>query len=236
MAVALATSTGCIYGGPPVPVGEMVTETSTISVTTAKSVTVLVDVGVCDLVIEGGAGTLMDAEFTYNVPSWKPTIAYTESGSHGTLTVRQSTTRGSVGRGADCDWHLRFSDDIALTIKVDTGVGHSELDLTSMTLTELDVDAGVGDTVVKLGDIRSHDVTIGIDSGVGDIVLRLPGQTNVILDCDTGVGGVDPGNLVKRDGAYMTDTPAESGGTFRINVDIGVGDLRIIDPEPHTQI
>ncbi len=212
----------------------MVTETSTISVTTAESVTVVVDVGVCDLVIEGGADTLLDAEFTYNVPSWKPTIAYTESGSHGTLTVRQSTTRGSVGRGADCDWHLRFSDDIALTIKVDTGVGRSELDLTGLMLTDLNVDAGVGEVIVELGNAGDHDVTIGIDSGVGDVVLHIPEQTNVVLDCDMGIGGVDAGSLVKRDGAYVTHITAESGPTVRINVDVGVGDVKVNGPQPRT--
>ncbi len=214
----------------------MVTETSTVSVMTADSVTVVVDVSVCDLIIEGGANTLLDAEFTYNVPSWKPEITYTESGSHGRLTIRQSAAKGSVGRGADCDWHLRFSDDIALTMEIDSGVGRSDLDLAGMMLTDLNADVGVGEIIVELGDTLDHDIAIEIDSGVGDIVLHIPEQANVILDCDTGIGGIDSGDLVRRDGVYVTDIPTESGGTVRINVDIGVGDIRIIGQEPHTQI
>ncbi|MCK4512245.1 hypothetical protein KAW64_10930 [bacterium] len=235
-ALVLATSAGCIYCDPAAPVGEMVTETSTISAVTAESVTVVVDLNVGDLIIEGGADALLDADFKYNVASWKPEVIYTESGSHGQLTIRQPEAKGSSGRGAECDWHLRFSDEIALTMKIDIGVGRTELDLAGMMLTDLDADIGVGEIIVDLGDALDHDVTIGIDSGVGDIVLHIPERANVTLDCDTGIGSVDAGDLVKSGGAYVTDSPAESDATIRINADIGVGDIRVEDGNPRRQI
>ncbi len=214
----------------------MVTETSTISAVTADSVTVVVDLSVGDLIIEGGADALLEADFKYNVATWKPEVIYTESGSHGQLTVRQPEAKGSSGRGAECDWHLSFSDEIALTMEIDLGVGGCKLDLTGMMLTDLDADIGVGEIIVDLGDALDHDVTIGIDSGVGDIVLHIPEQANVILNCDTGIGSVDAGDLVKRGGAYVTDGSAESDATIRINADIGVGDIRVEDGNPRMRI
>lgn len=214
----------------------MVTETSTISAVTADSVTVVVDLNVGDLIIEGGADALLDADFTYNVASWKPEVTYTESGSHGKLTVRQPAAKGSAGRGAACNWRLRFSDEIALTMKIDLGVGGCALDLAGMMLTDLDTDVGVGEIIVDLGDALDHDVNIGMDSGVGDIVLHVPEQANVILNCDTGIGSVDAGDLVKRDGEYVTDGPAESGATIRVNADIGVGDISVEDGNPHMRV
>src|SRR5579872_367474 len=48
-----------------------------------------------DLDIRGGAQKLMDADFTYNVPAWKPDIRYTSTGTSGDLTVEQSGPKSS---------------------------------------------------------------------------------------------------------------------------------------------
>ena len=63
----------------------------------AHSVQVNLNMKAGELKVGGGATKLMDADFTYNVPEWKPEVHYEVSAGVGNLEVEQPGSGSSSG-------------------------------------------------------------------------------------------------------------------------------------------
>src|SRR5689334_11694759 len=64
-------------------------ESKTIELEGAESAHVALHMGAGDLRITDGAQHLARADFSYNVPSWKPEIRYNVNGKRGDLVIEQ---------------------------------------------------------------------------------------------------------------------------------------------------
>src|SRR5579884_642595 len=64
-------------------------ESRSIAAGDATTARVDVEMGAGRLDLAGGADSLLDADFTYNVDAWKPRVDYRVNGGQGVLTVRQ---------------------------------------------------------------------------------------------------------------------------------------------------
>ena len=62
----------CDQGGDRVSIGQMRNESKTIEIGAAKSVQVNLNMKAGELKVGGGATGLLEANFNYNVPEWKP--------------------------------------------------------------------------------------------------------------------------------------------------------------------
>lgn len=207
---------------------EIVNETRSVDVDEADAVDVIVDVSVGTLVVEGGAEGLLEASFSYNVAEWRPEIEYSEAGSRGVLRVTQPEAGGKrVPNGAKNRWTLALGDDVPVSISLDMGVGEARLELSSLTLTELDVDQGVGRLIVDLTGERTGDMDVDIDGGVGEAILRIPSDVGVRVDGDMGIGSFSAPGLTKRDGVYVNDAYGSTDATIDIRIDAGIGSIRI---------
>src|SRR5262245_55733033 len=92
LAALLLAATGC---GATVAVGETKTESRSAELGAAEAVRAAVQMGAGQLQLSGGAPTVLDARFTYNVAALRPEVAYDVSGKQGHLVVRQpSGNRG----------------------------------------------------------------------------------------------------------------------------------------------
>src|SRR4051795_6108967 len=69
--------------------GPMQYDSRTIEAEGAESAHVAVHMGAGDLRITDGAQQLARADFSYNVPAWKPDVRYTTSGGRGNLIIEQ---------------------------------------------------------------------------------------------------------------------------------------------------
>ena len=84
--------------------------------------------GAGELKVEGGSAKLMEADFTYNIPSWKPVVRYDSSSFRGQLTIEQP--RGSHGGShMTYKWDIRLNDKIPLDIVTHLGAGEARMAL-----------------------------------------------------------------------------------------------------------
>ncbi|MBU4213463.1 MAG: PspC domain-containing protein [Actinobacteria bacterium] len=106
--------------------------------------------------------------------------------------------------------------------------------ITDVTAAEKGVHVGFGDTVVDLSDLRlrggTHDVPV--DLGAGDLTILLPRGVAVDATATVGVGSVqwDAGDQQGRTsgvGLNRTFETSGTGGTIRLDVTLGTGDLTI---------
>ena len=111
-AVAAASFLGAC-GPQRIEVGELQTESRSVEPTNAELVRANLRIGIGELNLTGGADSLMEADFAYNVSSWQPQVNYEVVGDTGTLTVeQQGLGEGIPTPDARSEWDLRLNDAV----------------------------------------------------------------------------------------------------------------------------
>ncbi len=204
-------------------VAELKTDTESVKLGQAKSVSVELSMGAGELTIRGGASDMMNGAFTYNVPAWKPRIGYRESGDQGTLTIEQPGEKHSDSGDTRYSWDVQLNDKTPVDVHVEMGAGKSNLELGGLSLRKLHVEIGAGQSLVDLVGNWKHDVDAHIEGGVGQATIRLPRGVGVHVTVEGGLGSVSAADLRKDGDAYVNEEYGKSPVTVNVRVEGGVG-------------
>ena len=225
---ALLLITSCNLVG--LRTGPTQTESQSVEAGAAETVDVTINMGVGELEVGGGADNLLDAEFTYNVEDWRPEVNYNVSGSQGELTISQpeSDIEGIPDGSVRNEWQLRLNSTIPMSLIANLGVGTSNLNLSGLTLTELEVRTGVGETTIDLTGDWQQGFAVNIEGGVGATTVRLPRDVGVQVTTRTGIGNVTVNDL-NRDGDTYTNDTYDAGAdvVLEVTVEGGVGEITL---------
>jgi hypothetical protein len=209
-------------------VGEMQRESQSIQAENAQSVRANLRMGAGELNLTGGADQLMEADFAYNVPDWKPKVNYEVSGDTGELTVRQGNGGGvRLGGDARNEWDIRFNDEVPTNLSVQIGAGESDLDLDDLTLTGLELEMGAGRTTIDLTGDYERDFVASIQGGVGQATVQLPSEVGVRVEAQGGLGEINAEGLQKEGEAYVNDAYGDSEVTLDVDIQGGVGQINL---------
>ncbi len=204
-------------------VGELQTESRSVDLGDAKSVSVDINFGTGNLNITGGAEKLMEADFKYNVAKFKPQVEYTDS----TLVVEQpiGISLPFLQKAADIrnDWNLHLSDEVPMDMSVNFGHGTSDLELSGLSLNHLEISQGTGVSVINLNDQWKHDLDVSIDSGATDITVRLPSAIGVRVEIDSGRTTVAASGLTQEGNVYTNAAYGVSDVTLHVIMNPGTG-------------
>lgn len=220
--------TSVVWGAQP-HVGSVQVEDRSVGLGDARSVQVMLKMGVGHLQVTGGAEALMNAHVTYNVADWKPTVTYAVGAGRGRLAIVQPSTDDMLHStdNADNEWSVRLNDRVPMDLSINEGAGTNDLTLGGLSLTGLDVRVGAGESKVDLGGAWAHSFTATIHSGVGDLTVRLPDSVGVRVTADNGLGQVSAGNLHWNGDAYVNDAYGTSPVTIRVALQHGIGNVTL---------
>jgi len=211
-------------------VGDLRTDTRTVETDSATSVKVQIEIGAGELDVQSGANSLMDATFRYNVDEWKPKVDYHESGVQGELTVTQQGEKLPVGNQLINEWDIQLSDDIPLDLVIHTGAGNSDLNLSNLSLSGLEIETGAGVTIVDLTGSWKQNLNVSIQGGVGKITVRLPSETGVRVQMNSALVSVSTSGLEKDGNAYINQAYGIADNTIALEIDAGVGSIELEVP------
>lgn len=240
---------GLLVVATPAAVAAQTTESRTVQLGAATAVTAAIELGVGDLELTGGARELLEAEFTYDRPERRPEVAYHVADGDGILTVRQPGMTESAETEARNEWALRMGSAAPMGLSIEVGAGDATLDLSALSLTDLDVDTGAGDLVLRLagGDLLERaDVNLGagtaivdltgrwqkdcyvrLNLGVGTVSVVVPRTIGVRLDADTGIGSVRVEGLSREGDGYRNQAYGKAPTSIVLAVNVGVGEISI---------
>lgn len=241
---ALFLSAGCAV------TTRMQTESQSVSLGSAKLVRAEIKMDAGDLGVGAGADELLEADFTYNVASWKPKIRYEVSGKQGELTVEQPYGARGVPLGkVRNEWNIRLNDDVPMELNVKLGAGKSNLKLSSLSLTKLDIEMGAGDVKADLSGSQSltefnmkmgagdaevdlsgdwkYDLDANLKGGVGNATLLLPKDVGVYVDVKGGLGEINTSGLIRDGSTYVNEAYGKSKVTLLIDIKGGVGEINL---------
>lgn len=229
LAMVLTATTGCVV----VQTVERKdrTERSSVELEGAEEVQVDIEMGVGQLSVSEdtvGYRQLMDAEFEYDIASWKPRVDYDVEGRSGELTIRQPRFTGWNLGDSRYVWDLAFTDEVPLYFDIDMGAGESDFDLSGLDVREFRLDIGAGDITVDLTGEYEHDVDVSINGGAGALTVRLPESIGVRVSVDQGIGEV-VANGFRLDGDYYVNDAYDDTDVFiDVDIDTGVGQINLI--------
>jgi hypothetical protein len=200
----------------------------TIDLDQSELVRVDLSMGAGNLRVDGGAQKLMRADFTYNVPSWKPYVRYSSGPIRGNLSIEQPERRQGHFGNTKYAWDVRLNRDVPLDVKVHFGAGNADLNLGSLTLRTVEVQMGVGRLQMDLRGNPKRNYDVRVDGGVGEAVIRLPRGVGVDAEAEGGIGSISaPG--MRRDGKrYRNDAFEHAKVRVHLNIHGGVGSIRLI--------
>lgn len=207
--------------------GPAQTESQSVKLGEAKSVQVEVKMGAGDLRLGGGATELLDADFTYPGSRWKPEVNYTVRGANGRLEIRQPEGLGGPRRGGQYIWDLRLSNKVPLEMRVELGAGKAELTLGTLSLSKLELNMGVGETIVDLTGDWKNDFEARIHGGIGQATVKLPRDVGVRVRARGGIGEIRAGELKKDGDIYTNDAYGKSPVTLQVEVEGGIGQINL---------
>jgi hypothetical protein len=212
-------------------VGALRTESRSVELGDARSVSVQISLGAGNLKLTGGAEKLLDADFNYNVAALKPVVTYTD----GTLVVQQPETEGMPVLRNITDfrneWDLRLYDAVPMDLSVDLGAGSSNLQLAGLPLTRLDVSLGAGEDIIDLSGDWVRDLYVTINTGAANITLRLPRDVGVRVKVEPGPNMIEATGLTKDGDVYTNAAYGVSDVTLQIDLQAGIGTINLLEIE-----
>jgi len=232
--ILVLTLSGCYIPSPKLRKTESSQEK--VELAGAESVSVSVTLGVGKLKLAGGADSLLEASFEYNIPDWKPVVSYKVEDGRGRLIVEQpSRVVGATWPGnVRYDWGLKLNSGVPMELEIDMGMGKSEVDLKGLNLRRFSLEAGVGEGSVDLSGPRPSDLDAAIKAGVGKLSLVLPNDIGVRVKAQAGLGHVDAGGLKADGDAWVNEAWGKTKTSVRVEVEGGIGEveMRLVGPDP----
>ena len=223
----VAGACGILPLGKP-QVGEMQSESKLVDPKNAQAVRAQLEMSAGELNVTGGADWLMEGEFSYNVSEWKPKVDYDVRDKKGELVVKQ-------GRGVDArldgnvrnEWDIRFNQEVPTHLVVRMGMGESNLDLDSLSLTGVDLRIGTGKSTVDLTGNYAKSFDASIQGGVGETTVLLPSEVGVKAKAEGGIGKINAEGLKKVGDSYVNAAYGESDVTLNIEVKGGLDEINL---------
>lgn len=131
---------------------------------------------------------------------------------------------------ADKVWRLELTRDVPLMLRIEPGVGRSDLDLADLTVASLELDGSVGQINLILPRRGGSQITL--DGGIGELVIRVPVGTAARVQVDEGLGGVvTEGRFSQAGRAYTTAAYGAASERVEVRVKGGIGRLTLREVE-----
>jgi hypothetical protein len=224
LAAALCLSSCVIYTAT----GPERHDSRTIELDASERVRVDLNMGAGNLIIGGGARKLLNAGFTYNVPSWRPEVRYSSTGTHGDLTIRQPGQGHAQIGHSRYEWDLTLNDGVPMDLSLHFGAGEARLDLGSLSLRSVEVHMGVGKLDMDLRGNPKHNYDVSIRGGIGEATVRLPAGVGIYAEGSGGIGEIRTQGLRREGGHWVNDAYQDSKVRIHVDVHGGIGEIRLI--------
>lgn len=184
--------------------------------------------GAGDLRVGTGTDRLMQAYFTYNVPSWKPEVHESHSGDSASIAIDQPSGVHGLSGNNKYEWDLRLAQDVPVDLIAHFGAGEAHLDLGGLMLRNVEVHMGVGELQMDLRGNPKQDYNVEVHGGVGQATIWLPSSAGVYAVAHGGIGEISARGLQKVGDHYENEAYSTAKTRIHVNVSGGIGQITLI--------
>ncbi|MBI5304221.1 MAG: hypothetical protein HY868_18965 [Chloroflexi bacterium] len=233
LALWIAVIAGIVWlamsGSALLPLSAMVSEQLSEPLGDIKSATIDLNAGASIVFVTASSSDtsdLMSGKFSHR-EGIKITKTYNVTDSNGRLVLKEEGNPAMFIGASNGRWDVALYPQIPLTLRVNSGIGTVNLDLSALNVTMLDVNGGVGSLIVTTP--QAGATTMKINGGVGNVVVTIPAGVAARIRVDSGLGGVnvDQTRFIKSDKIYQSADYASATNKIDIDVNGGVGSVTI---------
>jgi hypothetical protein len=203
-------------------------ETSAIEMDQSELTRVELKMGAGELRVSGGAAKLMDADFEYNIASWKPEVNFRSTGVRSDLEIKQPSSTGFPVGETRYRWDVRLNDGRLMDVIAHMGAGEAKMNLGSLSLRTVELDIGAGEVEIDLRGSPKRSYDVRVNGGVGQATVYLPDRVGIIATASGGIGEINVDGLVSRNGRWIRTGEENNPVVVRVDVKGGVGEIRIV--------
>lgn len=207
------------WSGPPQH------ETKVIELDKSELVRVDLRMGAGELRVDGGSPKLLDADFSYNLPGWKPQVEYHSTGVRSDLEISNAAEAAPHGNNR---WDLHLNDRVLMDVNAHLGAGEARLNLGSLSLRSVEVNIGAGEVNLDLRGHPSRSYDVRVHGGVGQANIYLPNSVGITASASGGIGDINVSGLANRNGRWINAGHELDPVTIRVDVSGGVGEIRLV--------
>lgn len=173
------------------------------------------------------AGQLVSGSFTGG-------MSYRSKRAGDTLTVKMRVPDRSgfsfpwMWAPGALDWDVRLNPDIPLALEFETGASRSEIDLSLLQVSDLELETGASATAVTL-PANAGLTRVKIEAGAASIDLRVPGGVAARIRAQAGLArvGVDETRFPRRGDIYESPDYEAAANKADIRIETGVGSVDV---------
>lgn len=203
------------------PGGAPVTNTYTFDVPRESGVLrseVSIKSGASIVAVKGGAKSLAEGSLRSNLTSLK-TDSDLENGTE-KISIELENVRRFVNNFVN-NLDVKLAEDIPLSLSVDSGASSLNLDLSTLNLKDLFVDAGASKLDIIFGD-KSDATNVDIEAGVSSVSIILPNGVGAKIES---TGGLSGKNFIgfKQTGEHLYESENYNSSAKKINIRIEAG-------------
>jgi hypothetical protein len=191
------------------------------------SVQMTFDVGDLRVSALGPSDNLMEGQVTMG-PGESVEQTYTVNNEAGQLNLAQKRAALFVpflaATNPQTRWDIHLSQNLPLSLDINTGVGEANLDLSALNVTALNLTTGVGKTSVALP--ASGPLTAKVQSGIGELSLTLPPDVPTRITVKSGISSVQiPARFSRAGDVYATADFVPTGHYLELELTAGIGQV-----------
>jgi hypothetical protein len=126
-------------------------------------------------------------------------------------------------------WDVNLNRHVPLRLKIDSGASESNLDLTDLKLSDLDIDTGASSTQIILPNAAGI-TRVKIHSGAASVQIKVPDGVAANFEIKQGMAGinVDSSRFFNNNGGiYETAGYASAANRIEAVIETGVGSVEI---------
>lgn len=142
-----------------------------------------------DNLVEANLKHVGDIEFSADGDATK-TVSIKQKGKTSDIAKPIKQGLRVMANSDEIEWQIKLAQDVPLSLDINGGVGPTKIDLTSLTVRNLRLDAGVGRFSVTLPQ-QDEEIDLDMNTGVGQTKVYLPENISANVDIQAGVGSVD---------------------------------------------
>lgn len=216
-------------GGGILPTAAAATEQISQPLGDIKSATIDLNVGFSNTTLTSlgtDSGDLMKGTFSHGQGT-SLVKTYNVAGSDGRLSLKEEGTNFVLGGATVSRWDLALNPSLPVVLRVDGGVGRTNLDLGALKITSLQVDTGIG--TVNMTAPGSGSITMRLNGGIGSATVNIPQGVAGRMRVSSGLGGIhiDENRFPRFGDIYQSADFASAANKIDMEIDGGIGSINI---------
>jgi hypothetical protein len=153
-------------------------------------------------------------------------VNYVNNDGKGSLSIIQPDVQG-IPDNVKNQWDVRLSNTMPLELTVQTGAAKSELIIGDLMVSQVNVDAGAGETTIDLTAAIDRDINVTVKTGAGAVTMLLPSSEGVSVSAVVGIGGVNVSGMHKDGDYYVNDAFGKTEHSITVQIESSVGGINL---------